>query len=217
MELSRKWMSMKLSYMENALLQLGEQFDKKYKHNSVCFTLTVTMHLLQHTEIYSALSTHYSQDLRFASVMSMCLITILHRVLDTHYPEFASKKSFLLQILSSTMLHDSTNSLYVLYQFVLRRPLFNAGGRLLPDLIDFYKWLHEEMTYCVTEDNAQKLSIGVAISTVLNSYSPAMRDRRHEQFNRVKCELSYLLLSSLYARSHTQHYTTATMVVWERI
>ena len=110
-------------------------------------------------------------------------------MLDTHYPESASKESFLLQILSSTRLHDSKNSLYVLYQFVLRRPLFNAGGRLLPVLVDFYKWLHEEVAYCVTADDAQRLSIGVAMSTILNSYSPTMRDQQHEQFIHVKSEL----------------------------
>ena len=113
---------------------------------------------------------------------------ISHRVLDEYYPQCATKKSFLLQILSSTRLHGPTGSFYVLYQFVLRRPLFNAGGKLLPDLVDFYRWLHDEMAYAVTSDDAQKLSIESAISTVIKTYSPSMRDHRRHQFDRVKSE-----------------------------
>ena len=109
-------------------------------------------------------------------------------MLDSYYPECATKETFLLQLLSSTRLHDPTGPLYVLYQFVLKRPLFNAGGKLLPDLVDFYLWLHEEMAYRVLPDYAQQLSIRVSLSTVLNTYSPTMRDQRHRQFNHVKSE-----------------------------
>ena len=107
-------------------------------------------------------------------------------MLDEYYPQSATKESFLLQLLSSTRLHDPAGPLYVLYQFVLRRPLFNAGGRLLPDLVDFYRWLHEVMAYAVSPEDAQKLSVEVAISTVLKTYSPVMRDQRRKQFDRIK-------------------------------
>ena len=110
----------------------------------------------------------------------------LCRVLNAHYPESASKESFLLQILSSTHLHDPTCSPYVLYQFTLRRALFNGGGRLLPDLVNFYQWLHEEMAYTVTADDSQKLSIEECLSIFLNSYSPELRDSRLAQFSRIK-------------------------------
>ena len=101
-------------------------------------------------------------------------------------------KSFLLQFQSSTRLHNPTCELHVLYQFVLKRPLFNAGGRLLPDLVEFYLWLHEELAYCVLADDAEQLSIGVAMSTVLDSYPPAMRDRQYQKFNSIKSEMFQL-------------------------
>lgn len=66
------------------------------------------------------------------------------------------------------------------------RPLFNAGGRLLPGLVDFYLWLHEAVAYSVTIEDAQQLTIEVSLSTFLSHYSPAIRDMRLSQFNRIK-------------------------------
>ena len=114
------------------------------------------------------------------------LQNFLCRVLEAHYPESASSRSFLLQLFASTSLQEPTCPFYVLYQFILRRPLFNAGGRLLPDLVNFYQWLHEEMSYNVSVETAQDLSISVSLSTFLNSYSPDLRDRRQDQFTRIK-------------------------------
>ena len=42
----------------------------------------------------------------------------------------------------------------MLTQFVLERPQLQAGGRLLPDLVEFYLWLHTQLAYIVSYDKA---------------------------------------------------------------
>ena len=101
---------------------------------------------------------------------------------------------FIHLILSSTSLHDSNGCLFVLYQFVLKRPLLNIGGHLLPDLISFYQWLHESLALIVPVDKAQQWSIGASLSIVLNNYSPDLRDKWQSQFERIKGYFAWLLM-----------------------
>jgi len=60
-------------------------------------------------------------------------------------------------MLASANVSDVTrNQFYVLSKFALTYPRLKAGGALLPDLIEFYQWIHTELAYLVTKKYAQK-------------------------------------------------------------
>jgi len=60
-------------------------------------------------------------------------------------------------MLASANLNDVTrNQFYVLSKFALTYPRLKAGGTVLPDLIEFYQWIHTELAYLVTKKYAQK-------------------------------------------------------------
>ena len=120
------------------------------------------------------------------AITNTYLISILYRTLDNHYPESANSETFLHLILSSTSLHDPHGNLFVLYQFILKRPLLNIGGCLFPDLIDFYQWLHDTLASIVLVETAQQWSIGDSLTTVLKHYSPELAKKRGSQFKRMK-------------------------------
>ena len=58
-------------------------------------------------------------------------------------------------MLASVNVSDAKNPQYVLAKFVLAYPRLKAGGTLLPDLIEFYQWIHTELAYLVTYNYAQ--------------------------------------------------------------
>ena len=59
-------------------------------------------------------------------------------------------------MLASVNLSDVTkNPHYVLSKFALVYPRLKAGGALLPDLIEFYWWIHTELSYLVTYNYAK--------------------------------------------------------------
>ena len=66
------------------------------------------------------------------------------------FPVHANPTDFFLQLFSSSFLDEKDGSLYILYQFILHRPKLNAGGMLLPELVWFYRWVHNELNYTVT-------------------------------------------------------------------
>ena len=115
----------------------------------------------------------------------MLTYIIVHRILDGHYPELASSEFFLNYILSSTSLQDATSFHFVLYQFILQRPLLNAGGKLLPGLVSFYQWLHESFTCHLTPQEVQELTI----ERFLNSsvyLKPLVMKKQQEQFTKLR-------------------------------
>ena len=59
-------------------------------------------------------------------------------------------------------------SLYILYQFILQRAKLNAGGKLLPKLVQFYRWIHNELNYTVTFDDPRLKE--VTVEKTLNVY-----------------------------------------------
>jgi len=112
-----------------------------------------------------------------------------HSQLDQKCPVFATVKDFLLQLFSSTSLNDPSCPLYVLYQFVLRRPKLNAGGTLLPELVQFYSWLHSELSHIVTLDYARTVTVGGILETYLKRNCPEKEERVLNSFRSVAGKL----------------------------
>lgn len=84
---------------------------------------------------------------------------ILLSQLNEKSPVFASIPDFFLQMFSSTSLNEVTCHLYALYQFILRRPKLNAGGVLLPQLVQLYLWLHRLLNHRLPLDSANKITV----------------------------------------------------------
>lgn len=60
------------------------------------------------------------------------------------YPYFPSEQDFTHSVLSSEDIQSYAQGgeLHLLTRFVLEWPRLQAGGLLLPDLVEFYWWLH---------------------------------------------------------------------------
>ena len=91
-------------------------------------------------------------------------------VLETHFPHFATEEEFLQTMLSSVNASDVKNPHYVLSKFALVYPRLKAGGALLPDLIEFYQWIHTELAYLVTHNYAQNHSLEEVITKADKKY-----------------------------------------------
>ena len=77
-------------------------------------------------------------------------------------------------------------NLYCLYQFILLRPKLNAGGMLLPDLVRFYLWSHNELNYTVTLDDAKRVTVGEMLNLYLEKhYFGEDKERIVETFEAV--------------------------------
>ena len=73
--------------------------------------------------------------------------------------------------------------MYLIIEFYISRYLSQVGGRLLPDLIQLYQWLHTHLSHLVTRDRAyNKLNIGRVIHLASQRVDPTLKDL----YNRVK-------------------------------
>ena len=72
---------------------------------------------------------------------------IHNRSLDRCYPQFSSEADFIHCILSYGDLeqHSEGGTLRGLSQFAQGWRRLQAGGLLLPDLVEFYQWLHTQL------------------------------------------------------------------------
>ena len=97
--------------------------------------------------------------------------TFICRVLDTHFPHFPTEEEFSQSMLASVNLSNVTkNPHYVLSKFALVYPRLKAGGALLPDLIEFYQWIHTELAYLVTYNYAQNHGLEEVITKADQKY-----------------------------------------------
>ena len=81
--------------------------------------------------------------------------------------------------------HSPSDSLYILSQLILNMPRLEAIGNLLPDLIQFYNWLHTEGAHKIERDYALKNGLEDFISKM----SPAMT--LNDLYERLRGEISH--------------------------
>ena len=91
---------------------------------------------------------------------------MLRRRLQLYYPHFPSESDFTHSVLSSGDIqsHARGGELYLLARFAQEWPRLQAGGLLLPDLVEFYQWLHtalgEAYGYCTKMCLRQECAAG---------------------------------------------------------
>ena len=76
--------------------------------------------------------------------------------------------------------------LFVLHQFTQERRILQIGGALLPDLVEFYQWIHTELSHLVTYQKAEQISIGTIIKNSARRHSQEYSEHLTELFKRVK-------------------------------
>ena len=63
--------------------------------------------------------------------------------------------------------------------------MLQLGGALLPDLVEFYQWIHTHLSYLVTYERATKISIGNVISLSAKRYSQKVCTNLTNLFERI--------------------------------
>ena len=114
------------------------------------------------------------------SLWSACRCSTLRM----HYPMVVQPRHFLQHVLSLS--HNELQSLenkhYCLYQFLLRRPQLNAGIKLLPLLVEFYRWVHSNLSFLVNQEQSKQLSIGKTLERFLNSFYQGFKKQWMSKF-----------------------------------
>ena len=68
----------------------------------------------------------------------------------------------------------------------MQRAQLEAGGHLLPDLVEFYLWLHNQLAYVVSKDKAAELKVGQVIDKAVARYTTDLAKRVKDLYERVK-------------------------------
>eukprot|EP00118_Oscarella_pearsei_P023946 m.294339 g.294339 ORF g.294339 m.294339 type:complete len:5643 (+) comp40744_c0_seq7:98-17026(+) len=104
------------------------------------------------------------------------------------YPTDASPKDFMhsLEYLEGAGRTAMAEELRVLIKFFTEKQRLRVGGLLLPDLIEFYQWLHGELSHLITFDQAFKLTIGHVVSKLTDRYSKKYATYVQRLYARVK-------------------------------
>ena len=178
---------------------------------------TQDAHLL-HTNIYQSAG-ESAVILRTVIHINPLSIYTLHRCLELHYPYYPSEKDFTHSILSSS---DTThNDIVLLSHFSLQWQRLQAGGKLLPDLIEFYQWLHANLAHVVSYEMACKVKIKNIIDRAVRKYSTDMGEHLHQLFTRVKGEwyhvtiyMIVLLRAYYYPVHHQRHCVWISILFW---
>lgn len=113
------------------------------------------------------------------------------RSLDGLYPLFPTEKYFIHAMLSSgdtSPGQKQAGELSILTQLVLERPQLLAGESLLPDLVEFYRWMHNQLAYIVSKDRSAKLKIGQVIELAVARSSKEFGKHLKALYERVKGE-----------------------------
>jgi len=93
-------------------------------------------------------------------------------------------------ILSQVNLGDPrTNDLYPLSCFVVEYPRLKIAGELLPGIVELYQWLHTELAYAVSYEEATTITLG-RLAKVLAKHSSARWDRK-AHYEKLKCKRMY--------------------------
>ena len=91
-------------------------------------------------------------------------------------------------ILGSGTLQQLSNggSLFILYNTAMDWKHLHCGGLLLPDLIEFYQWLHTNISHLVTVEHAAIITIGRVIEIARQNLTKDFAEYLNDLYKRVK-------------------------------
>lgn len=117
---------------------------------------------------------------------------VTNRKLEQCYPCAPNKYDFRKNLISARQ--TSCSYLYLLDRFYVEQERLQIGGVLLPDLVEFYQWIHTHLQHIVTYERAKSITIGEVIELSTTRYSSEECSYLKSLFERVKCEqMTYTL------------------------
>jgi len=75
--------------------------------------------------------------------------------------------------------------LFALHHFTLEYERLQLGGALLPDLVEFYQWIHTHLSHLVSFERAKQISIGNVIALSTKRYTQDICDHLTALFKRI--------------------------------
>ena len=90
----------------------------------------------------------------------MLIITSLHRTLEVNYPYHLITLQDLRHLTEDRVVAETYP---VLTHFARNLTKLQAGGALLPDLMEFYVWIHKQLKGTLSLEEAKDISLGDVI------------------------------------------------------
>ena len=79
----------------------------------------------------------------------------------------------------------SYTHVYALHQFTLEQRRLQVGGALLSDLVEFYQWIHTQLSHLVTYQRAKQITVGNVINLTAKRYSQELCNNLTTLFKRI--------------------------------
>lgn len=88
-----------------------------------------------------------------------------------------------------------------LHKFFAEGEMLNLCSQLLPDLVQFYRWLHVKLAYLLTRDKVCRLTIGNVVENLPNRFSMHHADEIQKLFRRVQGILYFSVMANSFKSS----------------
>lgn len=112
-----------------------------------------------------------------------------------HYPIFPSEKDLIHAILGEGEQQDGAE-LQWLSEFAMKQERLQVGGDLLPDLVEFYTWIHTNLSHLLTVEQASTYTIGRVITLAETNMSKDsgrhIRDLYESVKKKYNCYVDYI-------------------------
>lgn len=89
----------------------------------------------------------------------------------------------------------------------------NAGGILLPSLIEFYQWLITDLSHVLTKEDAEKMSISEAVSMAAEKYSSDIEAHYIKLYEDVQGILKGIFPHFKFILLYAEHYNNYLKVI----
>ena len=121
-------------------------------------------------------------------------------------------EEFTHTMLSSVDVNSAQHKLHVLCIFALEHRRLQAAGSLLPDLLELYHWIHNELAYLVTYEDARRLTIQEVIERENEKYGGCELIQLYERV-RGNVYIVMCIVSSNIASTFSDGYNAYVEVV----
>lgn len=110
----------------------------------------------------------------------------IYRQLNQLYPHLATENEFMRCLVAVREVYNLDDTyFFALYHFTLEFERLQIGGTLLPDLLEFYQWIHIHLSHLVTYEKAKEITIGSIIKLSASRYSQELCEHLTKLFERI--------------------------------
>jgi len=92
------------------------------------------------------------------------------RMLDQYFPHKITEAEYMKGLVTAKENAENDSYAFALHCFTLGYKRLQLGGALLPDLVEFYLWIHTHLSHLVTYERAQQITIGNIITLSAKRY-----------------------------------------------